>query len=61
MKSFREMISWELEQERKNRSRLEVSAKEMAEKLNATVLRKMRSLSTASGDSDVNMGFGNCG
>ena len=49
MKSFRELISWELEQERKNGTSATLAAtEEMADKIGASALRKLRYLSSRS-------------
>jgi hypothetical protein len=48
MKTFRELISWELEQESKRkRAALSLSEEGGNTKLSASMLRKMRYLSTA--------------
>jgi len=60
MKTFRELISWELEQEQKTRARLQVSSDEIAQKLSATVLRKIRHLSPPSADSMKDHGIFGC-
>lgn len=50
MKTFRELISWELEQERKQKSAApSLSEDEDIGKLGASVLRKIRYLSAAGG------------
>ena len=50
MKTFRELISWELEQETKQRSAtLSLSGDEASGKLSASVVRKIRYLSAAGG------------
>ena len=45
MKTFREIISWELEQEKKAARTLPVSTEEAAGKLGSCILRKIRHLS----------------
>jgi hypothetical protein len=51
MKTFSELISWELEQEAKNKtSQLSLTEEASAGKLSASVLRKLRYLSSASDD-----------
>lgn len=47
MKTFREMISWELEQEKKGARTLHITTEEAAGKLGSYVLRKLRHLSSA--------------
>jgi hypothetical protein len=47
MKTFRELISWELEQD-KRQAGATTSAEERAAKLGTCVLRKLRYLSSAS-------------
>jgi hypothetical protein len=49
MKTFREMISWELEQEKKGAHTLQITTEEAAGKLGSYVLRKLRHLSSAEG------------
>jgi hypothetical protein len=46
MKTFREMISWELEQEKKGARTLQITTEEAASKLGACILRKLRHLSS---------------
>jgi hypothetical protein len=45
MKTFREMISWELEQEKKSGQRLQITTEEAAGRLGSCILRKLRYLS----------------
>ena len=45
MMTFREMISWELEQEKKGARTLEITTEEAAGKLGSCILRKLRHLS----------------
>ncbi|HTG44825.1 MAG TPA: hypothetical protein VK633_09865 [Verrucomicrobiae bacterium] len=45
MKTFRELISWELEQEKKQNRPLHSTSEDAAGKLGSCVLRKLRSLS----------------
>jgi hypothetical protein len=52
MKTFREMISWELEQEKKGARTLQITTEEVAGKLGSCILRKIRHLS-----SDVDAGL----
>jgi hypothetical protein len=48
MKTFSELISWELEQERKERAdALSLSEDESGGKLSASIMRKMRYLNSA--------------
>jgi hypothetical protein len=44
MKTFREMISWELEQEKNGARTLQISTEEAAGKLGSCILRKLRHL-----------------
>ena len=46
MKTFRELISWELEQEKNQGRSVQLSTEEGAGKLSACLLRKLRYLST---------------
>jgi hypothetical protein len=46
MKTFREMISWELEQEKKGARTLQITTEEVAGKLGSCILRKVRHLSS---------------
>ena len=49
MKSFSELISWELEQERKNGAAVPLSSTEdVADKISASALRKLRYLNSRS-------------
>ncbi len=45
MKTFREMISWELEQDKKTARTLQITTEDAAGKLGSCVLRKIRHLS----------------
>jgi hypothetical protein len=47
MKTFREMISWELEQEKKGARTLQITTEEAAGKLGSCILRKLRYLSSS--------------
>ena len=47
MKTFREMISWELEQEKKLGQSLQITTEEAAGKLGSCILRKLRYLSNS--------------
>ena len=47
MKTFREMIAWELEQEKKGRRSLQIPSEEAAGKLGSCVMRKLRYLGAA--------------
>jgi hypothetical protein len=47
MKTFREMISWELEQEKKGGRTLQITTEEAAGKLGSCILRKIRHLSSS--------------
>jgi hypothetical protein len=47
MKTFRELISWELEQEEKEHQPLQITTEDASGKLGSCVLRKMRHLSAA--------------
>jgi hypothetical protein len=47
MKTFREMISWELEQEKKSAQTLQITTEEAGGKLGSSILRKLRYLSTS--------------
>jgi hypothetical protein len=49
MKTFSELISWELEQEKNGYRSLATACEDAAEKLSASVLRKMKYLSTGAG------------
>ncbi|HEV8543759.1 MAG TPA: hypothetical protein VGR78_15305 [Verrucomicrobiae bacterium] len=51
MKTFRELISWELEQDKRHNRSLLVSTEDAAGRLSSCVLRKLRYLSAASGAS----------
>ena len=60
MKTFRELISWELAQEKRGTRSRPTSAEESAGKIGASVLSKLRYLSTAAnppkGSSDARAG-----
>lgn len=60
MKTFSELISWELEQEKKRGNSLNVTSEEAAGKLNRSVLRRMKYLSSAgeSGGKSMRESFG---
>ncbi len=47
MKTFREMISWELDQEKKGARVLQITSEEAAGKLGSSVLRRLRYLSSS--------------
>jgi hypothetical protein len=47
MKTFREMISWELEQEKKSGQSLQITTEEAAGRLGSCILRRLRYLSTS--------------
>ena len=47
MKTFSELISWELEQDKKQTRSLAITTEEASGKIGASMLRKMRYLSAA--------------
>jgi hypothetical protein len=47
MKTFRELISWELEQDKRQTRSLHITTEDNSGKLSSSVLRKLRYLSTA--------------
>ena len=56
MKTFRELIAWELEQEGKAHRPLQVSAEEATGKLGSCVLRKLRHLSSSASSDPKSIG-----
>jgi hypothetical protein len=55
MKTFRELISWELEQDKKQNRSLLITTEDAAGKLSSCVLRKLRYLSAASDSASKSM------